>query len=464
MKNIEKRAVFIRIIILVLFYAVLTVRRDGFFPFSRDVSEEILAWFQVLQSIMFLSLLLLFVFAEKIRFSSRIVDFIERNSYRLTIIVIPILVSTIFILFNHEINKFSEYYAVNKIVFAGLVITSFIIIIIPLILKKPKESFGALFLGSLLLFFLPVLYFKITANISDLLPIVSEQLKALINGENMYQYFVLDNEVTTQAVRQPGTTLIYLPAYILKLDLRIISVIFTLLTGFVFLKFSYTSIRDVKFDLKFLLTYFILLLFLLFPYRHLRHDLYEPFYWCLLSLSLLFLSRSKLLFFSTAWGISIFTQVWSWIFSPFVSLFIWRKHGFKKALIYSTIFLFVGVGLLSVFILREPSAYSEHVLGYYNNLLDSGIYAATTIHITPIFHIYNIETLLRPLQILVVASLGIISVLTIKNFKSLLSMLMLVIFSFIQLNIISWNYMYISMLVLMSILILYSFGRKSATL
>lgn len=462
MKNIEKRAVFIRVIILVIFYVVLTVRRDGFFPLSRNVSEEVLAWFQVIQSIIYLLLLLLFIFAEKIRFSNKIVEYIERYIYTIIILSIPLLVLTIFVLFQHEISKSPEYYEVNKIVFAGFVITSFIIIIIPLILKKPKESFGALFLGSLILFLIPILFFKITANISDLLPIVSEQLKALIYGENMYQYFILDNEVSTQAVRQPGTTLIYLPAYILKLDLRIISVIFTLLAGFVFLKFSYTSKKDVEFDLKFLLTYFILLLFLLFPYRHLRHDLYEPFYWFLLSLSLLFLSRSKLLFFSTSWGISIFTQVWSWIFSPFVSLFIWRKHGIKKSVLYSTLFLLVGVGLLSVFILRDPSAYSEHVFGYYNNLLDSGIYAATTIHITPIFHIYTIETLLRPLQIIALASLGIISVFTIKNFKSLLSMLMLVIFCFIQLNTISWNYMYISMLVLMSIFILCSFGRKSS--
>jgi hypothetical protein len=109
----------------------------------------------------------------------------------------------------------------------------------------------------------------------------------------------------------------------------------------------------------------------------------------------------------------------------------------------------IGGGLLSVFILKNPAAYLEHVLGFYAGEIAKGSYAASTIHLTPLVTEYGLGKLLLPLQLVSVGLLGLWTLLRVKTWEKLLAALMLTFTLFVQFNSVSWNYMYIGLVVLM---------------
>jgi hypothetical protein len=440
--------------IIIFFVLILTLRRDGYFPFSSQLSETTYAWVSFGQVLLFALILFLFFYPKNLL--NQIWRFLIENLRVIAIVLAGGLISTIWILLCHEARVFKEYYNWNS--FFTMIMSSFcfLIIVIPLILKKAKVAILALFTSTFLISLIPIIYFSVTAKISDLLPIVIEQLGAFIKGENIYQYYLLDNGTWTQAVRQPGTTLSFLPAFLLNIDLRYMSIVFTLLTGFILFRIVYKKFGDTRFNKKFLVTYVSVLLFLLFPYRHLRADLYEPAFWFLLSLSLYFLKNKRLKLFSITWGLGIFTQVWFWLFSPFVSLFLLRKYGWKKALFYSLIYLIIGAGLLSIFILPDTPAYYEHVFSYYRGVVERGEFSFTSIYLSPLFMIYGLNDILTIVQVIAVGLVGVVAIFRLKAFKDLLKFLIIAFFVFIQFNSLSWNYMYVNLVVLLVIYLLSS--------
>lgn len=449
-----KTNLLLKFFLLILLFGLLSLRRDGYFPFSRNLDPIQAAWLQFTQTILVFLILIFFISDYTITIPDKIIAFIDKYLFQFLILLVPILIISILLLLIKDTYVFSEYYSRNLSVFIGLGVFTVLIIILPLLKGMAKLSIVMLFVGSFLLFLIPILYFPITAKLSDLMPIINKQLEAFVACENIYQYYLLDNGVWTQAVRQPGTILSYFPAFLLGVDLRVVSIIFTLMTGIMFLSIAYKDIYKIKFNKRFLKIYLMIALFLLFPYRHVRADLYEPFYWFLLTLSLYLLNRSKLFMFSFIWGIGIFTQVWSWLFSPFVSLYLWRKYGFKKALEYSFVFLLFGIIPLLFFILPNPQAYYEHIFGFYKGLVDKGIYEVNSIYLTPLFHIYGLGKYLLPSQILSVAFIGITAIFKLRKFKHLLYCLALVFFIFVQFNSLTWNYMYIDLLAILIISLL----------
>ena len=228
------------------------------------------------------------------------------------------------------------------------------------------------------------------------------------------------------------------------------SVLYTYLTAYIIIKLSYNNCKII-FNKKFLLVYIITALFLLFPYRHLRSDLYEPFYWFLLSLSLYLLNKGKLFAFSIVWSVGIFTQVWNWIFSPFITLYLYKKCGFKKAMLYTFVYLSLGIISLSIFILPDINNYYKHVFGFYRDLINKKHYAETSIYITPLIHFLGLTQVLLHIQLFFSAIIGIISIFKLKTFRHLLIFLSFIFFTFIQFNSLTWNYMYINLLILLII-------------
>jgi len=445
----KEKATIIRIASLFLIMSLFTIRRDGYFPIPESFSESQRVWMQALEVSIVVLLIGVFFFAERF-VNSRLLESALRHLKPITItIIITYIVLTCLLLYHDAITYEQCSLPLGHIVaFGGITL---LLIIPPFIMKRHMLSLYGLFLGSFLLFLVPILYFPITAWISDLLPIIREQLNSFMTGENMYQYYMLDNGILTQTVRQPGTTLSYLIAYITDIDLRFMSVVFSLLTGFVMIKFYTLKVKKLKFNSSFQLFYLLLAQFLLFPYLHLRHDLYDPFFWFLLSLALLLLYRSKLIWFLPIWALGIITQVWSWIFTPFIGVFLIRYHGIRKGGLIILSSTLVGIVLLFRLIWGEIPSYYEHIFEYYQNLSRLGFYEVNSIHLTPLFHLYGVSHLILITQILACGIIGIISIMKLKNFKHLLVFLIITFFVFLQFSILVWNYMFITMFVLMII-------------
>jgi hypothetical protein len=440
----------IRLGLTAILVLVLSIRRDGFFPFSSDINPLTWSWLLVIQVVLLFTLLIFFLKPELIERTVKKIPWgLNLPAHWILLVLVNLLIVFILVLHLSSSQAFPEYFHFGRDDALAFALLTIPLVSFPILTKKPFLMVFSLFFATIILALIPIYYYEITANTADLLPIIQKQLDAFVQGQNIYQYFSLDNGVVTQAVRQPGTTLSFLPAFLTGLDIRFMSLIYTLLTGVVLLKFQYRKLQDAKFDTKFLITFVALTLFLLFPYRHVRHDLYEPFYWFLISLSLYWLYTNRLKMFAVTWALGIFTQVWFWLFTPFVAVYIWRKYSFKKSLVVMGTAVAIGGGLLSVFILKNPAAYLEHVLGFYAGEIAKGSYAASTIHLTPLVTEYGLGKLLLPLQLVSVGLLGLWTLLRVKTWEKLLAALMLTFTLFVQFNSVSWNYMYIGLVVLM---------------
>lgn len=479
MRKSEKPQTLARYVIpclyLFLLTAVLSVKGDSYIPFLFPSSKEMSAYLNAgLSLILCLSFVLIFSmkvreFLAKKVLSTKIVSLISKFKVPIFIIILFAETSLAFLVLRERLIDLPNlgineiFTNLDYIVILLILTTGAVIVLIPLLNSSPKTTVVSIFIAAFLFALASILYMPISAKLADLMPIIEKQLGALLKGEGIYQYFLLDNGVLTQSVRQPGTTLSYMPAYIVGLDVRFMSVVFTLLTGYIMLRFSYDSLKDIHFDNKFFLTITVLVLFLLFPYHILRFDLYDPASWFLISLSLLLIKKDRYKWFSFLWGIGIFTQVWFWLFTPFVALYLWKKHGFIKATLETLSAIIIGLGGLLIFILPDPSAYFEHTLEFYRKMVDQGIYAPTTMHMTPLLHELGLKSLLLPLQVIGVGITGILSIWRLKSFGDLVKFLTIAIFIFIQFNSVSWDYMYIIVILLIMIYLLNEINQKKLT-
>ena len=445
-----------RIVGLILISLLFFIKRDGYFPFSSS-SNPILIYIgnTFLLTIFFVATFFV-IRPFKIGPIHKLKRILNINLKYISAVVLAANILGIFILTISAHNSFKDIYTLNLPCF---IIFSIIGIAFPLyflIKQKPQTAIIFLFLTSFLLSVFIIYSFPITAKLSDLMPIVIRQGQALLDGQNIYQYYLLDNGINTQAVRQPGIILLYLPSVVFDFDPRIMSTLYFLGTGLILLKFAYKDFSKILMDKKFYLIFILLSLFLLMPYRFLRADLYEPPFWFIFFLSLYFLFKNKLTTFAILWGIGIFTQVWCWIGTPFVMLYLYKKYGFKSALLTSALFTTLGLSILALFILPNPQSYLEHVFGFYKNSQDQGDFPKVSMFLTPWFFEFGLQKYLQVVQIATSFIIGIVALRCLRTFRGLLIFLVVVIITFIQFLIISWTYMYLNIYFL---LILYSILR-----
>lgn len=441
----------IRIIVYLAFIALFTIKRDGYFPFPQSLGSDWSNYIAIFYVILCALLLVVFTFpgffTKRLSFKTPEI-FKQRGTYVVFLLACVCITSFFYWYYDRTYPLYSN---VNLLILGIFTLIS-ILSILFLFLDWPEQNQALLiFLITFMLAAIPLLYFPLTAHISDLMPIIDKQLYALMHGENIYQYFTLDNGVSTQAVRQPGTTLSYLPAYALSLDIRVMSVAYIMILAGVMIKFVQTiSKKSLQVSI------FLVGVFLLWPYRLLRHDLYEPFFWLLLVGVFLLMYKKRYVSASIIWGLALFTQVWSWLFSPFLYLYVIRQKDISKniKILFCTVSLALGAGLLLLFILPNPQAYYEHVFGYYRSLIEEGFIAQTSIYLTPLLIVNNVGQWNLVIQLLITGVMGLLALKYLRTLNTLILLLIWVMFFFLLFNAITWNYMYMTIVLLMLLYII----------
>ncbi|MBL8015104.1 MAG: hypothetical protein JNK26_02870 [Candidatus Doudnabacteria bacterium] len=435
-------ASFLPIVLLTLF---LTFRRDSNFPFNNGVSPIVIAIYTLL-SVVFLYGVVIWYFKGTSRpqsISPKVLTTLLVTLFSVSIVlglVLMRLTSTYF----PGINTWNDW------VMLGVGLVSLLVFSIALFSRKPKLILGSLAVSTILISLLPIIYFPITAKISDLLPAILKQIESFIQGQSIYQVYLLDNGVWQAAVRQPLSALSFLPAYLLNIDIRFMSLLFHLGVAAVLFKGIYPNTNSLKLDSKFLFTCILLVAWLLFPYRLLRHDLYEPSYWFVLALSLLLLVRNYRKWWMITWGIGIATQVWSWVFTPFLGIYLIKKWGSKTAATYLLGAVAIGGVLIALFALPNFSGYMHNVFGIYGNASSydqvAGVYP---MYLTPILNLLGLTRFAIPLLVASCAAVFLLFIRKPITFPRTLMYMCLLLLTFCMFNRVSWNYMYINLVVLM---------------
>ena len=139
--------------------------------------------------------------------------------------------------------------------------------------------------------------------------------------------------------------------------------------------------------------------FLVFPYWHLRHELYEAPFWLLLFATLLSWRSAQVPTFALSLGLMAGTHQWGWLFAPLLVLGFWRAHGFRRALLAGAGAALVGGAFLAAFVLPARHAFAEHVFGYFDEMMRAGTMHPMSLYVTYLFHKLGLTAALRPLQV-----------------------------------------------------------------
>ncbi len=232
------------------------------------------------------------------------------------------------------------------------------------------NRFAALLGSALVLKLYPILHYPITAKRSDMLPIIDEAIRAFLNGENVYRFYLLDNGVQTPNVRFPGLIAAYVPAHLLGLDPR-----FTLLVCeavFFLLVYRRWGARPL------FLPGFALLAF--FPYWHYRHELYEaPFWVALLLLVIAVADDAHFALRALLLGIVVCFHQWGVLLAPLVLVYAMRKTSVVEAASLAVIASVLGLSVVHLFCRGAWEAFTFHTFRYYSDML-AGFVANDSFH------------------------------------------------------------------------------------
>ncbi len=439
---------------LIGFWLFLNFHRDSIFPLSQSSSQILIA---IYSAFGFLLLLFFFVISR-----NSTLNFDISKKYQTILLQSFLWLNFLILEFSiyrlwqaeSELIHTDKFYIVSVILFI-LTILSSIVVSNTSRLGRVRTIYSFLFLASLMS--ISIMYLvPASAKLGDLIPIINEMISSLFNGENIYQYYLLDNGVATQAVRQPGNILFYIPFQLLGIDIRFANIFYFSLTIFLLVNIYQKEIQHN------FVGYFSILLLIFFPYRIFRTDLYDVPYWFIFVLFIYFFKRKKDLIAPIVWGFSIFTQVWSWIFTPILFIYLYKKRGIKNTARFIAISGITALVLFLPFVFNNIDNYYEHVFGFYNSSREAGIEFGSSIHLSQVIQFLLDSSIFPFLQLFQMLTIFIIFLFLKKNLPNLLFSLGLAFFAFMSLNTHTWPYMYL-LIFLAMIFIIFEEGRRSNT-
>lgn len=414
----------------IVFFLILLVRGDGYFPLPKTINPSLfrsIVFFQTILLVGCFILILVCLFKTENQINFKISD-------KKMISVISISYVLILILDLIQEKRFQQFGYSNH--FKTLLLFVFISVFLLTILWN-KNRFWAILVSALVLKLYPIFNYPLISMRSDMLPIIQKAAGSMLNGLNMYQYYLLDNQVFTQTVRFPGIVVAYIPAVILHLDLRFILLISELLFFYmVYKKWGESS-------------YFIpgLALLLFFPYWHYRHELYETPFWVILLATVLSLEKKQPFLHFILFAVLFSFHQWGILFAPFFFIYLMRSTSFAY-----TFKIFVSASILSLLFVSiacrgQFSSFLEHVFYYYNRVLAECIrndsFSPVCLYFTPWLAKVTGHMGLKIFNAVVQLSLIVIAFIHLKRLAQLFVFLACSLFLVLLTNVLAWTYQYL---------------------
>ena len=320
--------------------------------------------------------------------------------------------------------------------------------------------FGCALISVLILKFIPLNLFPVTAKRSDLLPILKEAGLAVYNGESPYKYYMLDNGVSTPNARFPGLILAYFPAAISGKDLRYITLFFETAI-FIILISKINSIASDRTGLPGFPWQIIVpvICFMMFPYWHFRHELYESPFWLILFMTLLAFDNGHKIWFSLGLASLTATHQWGLLFVPLMLIGFYKKHGFRIALLCFLPTMLLCSMIFVGFLKGNYSNLFHHTLGIY----DVGVpVIPTSMFLSLWFAKFHLEELLLPLKLATQFPIVYLTFRYGHTASALAGIMALSLTLVLMFNIIAWTYQYLLVVFLLIVGWLFHEGLQTS--
>lgn len=231
-----------------------------------------------------------------------------------------------------------------------------------LFLRRQKTSDTHIMLVSLISLLaarvLAIVSFPLTALRSDMLPLIGAANQSLTQHVNPYHLYSLPSGDVVLTYL-PVTWLAFLPASLLHVDLRFVTLLCELGLLVLLWRSAATSARTP--------VAVLLALFATSPYLQYRHELYTPVLWLLLIAALVATLRRSLVVGSALMGVGIAASQFCWVVTPFWLLYLHLRYGTRSAMKYAAIAF--GCALLPIlpFLMWDRSRFLFGILGHWQN-------------------------------------------------------------------------------------------------
>lgn len=414
-----------------LFFFNLLLRGDGYFPFSKDMNSHFFRAIVLFQTVL---LIILSIIILRSIFSSEYRILSEDYPPAFFLYFIGINLILIFFLNILQTKKFAELGYSN---YLPLMVLTFFISILVLILLWKKHKVLAIVCSAVVLKLYPILSFPITAKRSDMLPIIDQSIRTLLNGENVYKYFLLDNQVWTQNVRFPGLIISFIPAVVLNMDLRFI----LLLSEMLFFFLVYKQLGKSRFFLP------VSAMLAFFPYWHYRHELYEIPFWIILLVTIFTLDTKKLLLHFILFPVLITFHQWGILFLPFLLIYLAYRRSFLYAFFVAVNSLAIAAIIVGYFCKGNFAAFYEQTFQYYSTVLigfvQNNSFHLNCLYLTPeiakLFGYVGLKMVVYGSQLVLI----IYAIFKLRNLTQLFGFLSLSLLLMLLTNTIAWTYQYL---------------------
>ena len=228
----------------------------------------------------------------------------------------------------------------------------------------------------------------------DMLALIESALASLLRGENPYDLHVMQTWSVVPLTYPPALWLAFLPAKLLKVDIRWTS---WLADACLVLVWARSSLALPRYRGAALIT---ATAYLLLPDVHWNGIYAEPqLDWAIVMIMMLMLAQGRLRAASLLYGVALATRPFNVLFAPFLLLWLLRRFGFRRTWPLMTMALGVAALFYLPFVAWNPHSFTVGALRW---LLAYGPAHREWFHdslgFTGWFYAHGRESWLRPLQ------------------------------------------------------------------
>ena len=408
------------------FFAMLIIRGDGYFPIPKTVDPVLFRAIVLLQTAVLAALTLYLLYKAFSEYNKLPYEISSGTIF----LIIGISIFCIAGLHIFQARYFAKFgYRNNWGAFSASILLSALLLIV----LWRKNRFWAVLSSAMTLKLYPILAFPITANRSDMIPILVQAVGSLLKGENVYRYYLLDNNSWTQTVRFPGIIAAFIPSVVLKFDPRFILIVCEIL---------FFKIAQAKYGKH---PWFIpgLVLLAFSPYWHYRHELYEIPFWVVLFAVILISDKKRFFLHLIAFTVLITFHQWGVLFFPFIAIYLIRRTSLKYVVSVAAISFALSVLILAVFCRLDFSAFFLNAFKYYDEVLKGGNLFPGSLYFTP-----EIVRITGPSGIKLLVWAGeifilLVAFLKLDSLRRLFGFLSAALFFMLLFNAVTWTYQYL---------------------
>ena len=266
-----------------------------------------------------------------------------------------------------------------------------------------------------------ILTSPIDPNVADMLPLIRKAMSAFLSGDYPYQFYYLPWQLPLYYF--PLLWISYIPAHVLRLDMRIIGVVISAVILFIFWHESRRARESAApGSLKPLLVFLPGIFFFLSPYTIFFTASGHSYpYWFCLVFFLYFLKNDRHALAAIFLGLAVSTRQPAVILVPFYLIYLFKNVPRRQWIFLTALMTISAAVLILPFFLADPKGFLFDSFSGVSGELSYGWRPAIlgSVGLTNVFYFFGITRYLKIVQMTALALIFLLALFKVRNKVSL---------------------------------------------